>query len=307
MNKPLRVVVVGSGGRMGAALVRHLRSTPERFHVVAYDHKAMDLLRPGQIEDHLRAIQFDALINCAAMTSLEGCEDRPEEATQVNVEAPRQMAMICDAVGARMIQISTDYVYDGTQPGLRREGDPENPLSQYARTKCAGDQAVLGVNKTFLSARTSWVFGPDRPSFVDQILLQALRDEEVFGIADKFSVPSSSADLALWLTAILERPAIHGVLNLCNTGQASWHSYAQQALDIARELGWPLRFTTVTGTKLADIKAFRAPRPYFTTMSSELLAREIGQKIRSWNDALREYLETFYSSSPAPPTPTPNP
>ena len=305
MNKPLRVVVVGSGGRMGAALVRCLRSTPERFHVVAYDHKAMDLLRPGQIEDHLRAIQFDALINCAAITSLEGCEDRPKEATQVNVEAPRQMAQICNTVGARMIQISTDYVYDGTRAGVRQEGDPESPLSHYAKTKCAGDQAVLGVNKAFLTARTSWVFGPDRPSFVDQILLQALKDDEVFGIADKFSIPSYSADLAAWLAVILEKPAIHGILNLCNAGQASWQSYAQQALDIASELGWPLRAKTVTGTKLADIKTFRAPRPYFTTMSSERLAREICQKIRSWNDALREYLETYYRQSPPPPTPIP--
>ena len=305
MNKPLRVVVVGSGGRMGAALVRHLRSTPERFHVVAYDHKAMDLLRPGQIEDHLKAIQFEALINCAAMTSLEGCEDRPEEASQVNVEAPRQMAQICDTTGARMIQISTDYVYDGSQPGLRREGDPENPLSHYARTKWAGDQAVLGVNETFLSARTSWVFGPDRPSFVDQILHQALKDDEVFGIADKFSVPSYSADLAVWLATILEKPAIHGILNLCNTGQASWQSYAQQALEILQEMGWPLRATAVTGTKLDDIKSFRAPRPRFTTLSPERLAQEIGQKIRSWNDALREYLETFYFSSPRSTNPNP--
>ena len=290
---------------MGAALVRHLRFSPERFHVVAYDHKAMDLLRPGQIDDHLRAIQFDALINCAAMTSLEACEDRPLEATQVNVEAPRQMAQACDARGARMIQISTDYVYDGALPGLRREGDPENPLSHYARTKWAGDQAVLGVSSFFLSARTSWVFGPDRPSFVDQILRQAMANDAVFGIADKFSVPSYSADLAKWLAEILEKPGICGILNLCNSGQASWQSYGQQALEILLEMGWSLKATAVTGTALDDIKSFRAPRPRFTTLSPERLADEIGQKIRSWNDALREYLQTYYLKSPPSTNPDP--
>ena len=304
MNKPLRVVVVGSGGRMGAALVRHLRGTPERFQVVAYDHKAMDLLRPAQIDDHLHGIQFEALINCAAMTNIESCEDQPDAASQVNTHAARQMAEICDQRGARMIQISTDYVYDGEHPGLRHESDPTAPLSHYARTKWAGDQAVLAVNASFLTARTSWVFGPDRPSFVDQILRQAGTDEAVFGIGDKFSVPCYSADLAAWLATLLELPTLSGVLNLCNAGEASWQSYGQQALEIASELGWPLRATSVTGTKLDDLTAFRAPRPRYTAMSPARLEHAIQQKIRSWREALREYLHTFYLRSDTPP---PNP
>ena len=132
-----------------------------------------------------------------------------------------------------------------------------------------------------------------------------MTEDAVFGIADKFSVPSYSADLAKWLAIILEKPGISGLLNLCNSGQASWQSYAQQALEILQEMGWPLRATAVTGTKLDDIKSFRAPRPRFTTLSPERLAQEIGQKIRSWNDALREYLETFYFSSPRSTNPNP--
>ena len=296
MSEPLRVVVVGSGGRLGAAVARTLRETPEQFRVVAYDHKSMDLLRPPLIDDHLRAIHFDALINCAAMTNIESCEDRQEEATAVNVTAPRQMAEICDAVGARMIQISTDYVYDGTKPGQRLESDPVDPLSHYAKTKLAADQAMLEVNDRFLAARTSWVFGPNRPSFVDQILHQAAEHDSVEAIGDKFSTPSFSHDIARWLANILQKPDVCGVLNLCNQGEATWCDYAQEALDIATELGWEMKARHVKPTKLEEIKQFRAPRPRFTSMNTNLLESVIGGQIRSWRDALREYLQTYYVS-----------
>ena len=293
-NLPMRVLIVGSGGRLGAALVRHLREFPAKFRVVAYDHKAMDLLRPGQIDDHLEGIQFDALINCAALTSLEVCEDRPEDALQINRHAPEQMAYICQLKGARMIQISTDYVYDGTEPGPKSETAATNPLGVYARTKLAGDEAVLAVNPDFLVARVSWVFGPDRPSFVDQMLLQARTHDRVEAISDKFSTPTSALDLARWLAILLEKPEVNGILNLCNSGMASWQEYATCALEIAAQLGWPQRATIVTPTKLADIKAFRSPRPVHTSMDSTKLSGIINQAIPNWRDALREYLTTYY-------------
>jgi dTDP-4-dehydrorhamnose reductase len=276
--------------------VRHLRQTPETFRVVAYDRKAMDLMRPAQVEDHLAAVQFEALINCAALTNLEHCEERPEEAHRVNSEAPRQMAEACLRRGARMIQISTDYVYDGVATGQRREDAQTNPTSVYAASKLAGDLAVLGVSPQFLVARTSWVFGPDRPSFIDQILEQARTHAEVSGIGDKFSTPSYSVDLARWLGEILLRPEICGVLNLCNAGEASWASFAQTALDLANQLGWPTRAKVVQSTNLSDLKSFRAQRPRYTSMNSNLLASQIDQPIRPWADALQEYLATYYVS-----------
>jgi dTDP-4-dehydrorhamnose reductase len=293
-NLPMRVLVVGSGGRLGAAVVRHLREMPARFRVVAYDHKAMDLLRPSQIDDHLEGIQFDALINCAALTSLEVCEDRPDDALQINRHAAEQMAFICQRKKARMIQISTDYVYDGSAPGQKTEQSPTAPLGTYARTKLAGDEAVLAVSAEFLVARVSWVFGPDRPSFVDQLLLQARTHDHLEAIADKFSTPTSALELARWLAILLEKPEVTGVLNLCNSGTASWHTYASYALEVARELGWPQRTISVTPTKLVDIKSFRSPRPIHTSMDSSKLARIISKEIPSWRDALREYLTTYY-------------
>ncbi len=300
MSKPHRVIVVGSGGRLGASVVRYFQSVPERFRVVAYDHKAMDLLRPAQMHDHLTPLRFDTLINCAALTSLEACEDRPAEATIINVDAPAQMAEICRQRSARMIQISTDYVYEGTAPSLKTETSPTGPLGHYARTKLAGDEAVLGVSAAFLAARVSWVFGPDRPSFVDQVLQQARAQTHVEAIADKFSTPTSALEIARWLALLLDLPHVRGPLNLCNAGTASWHSYGQCALELASELGWPLRTTSIHPTRLADITTFRSPRPRHTSMDSSLLGRHINQVITPWRDALKEYLSLYYLSSTSP-------
>lgn len=115
----LRVnVFTGTGGRLGGALARRLR---ECHRVVAYDRRAMDLRDPDRIADHLTALEFDVLINCAAVTSLDYCENHPDEADAVNARAPALMAAHCAARGARMIHVSTDYVYDGSRPGLRTE------------------------------------------------------------------------------------------------------------------------------------------------------------------------------------------
>lgn len=299
MTKPLRVVVVGSGGRLGAAVTRFLRRTPEQFRVVAYDRKAMDLLRPAVVEDHLCAIEFDALINCAAMTSIEQCEAQQDAATQINTTAVRQMAELCKSRGSRMIQISTDYVYDGTKDAPRKEDDPTNPISHYARTKLAADEAVLDVSGEFLTARTSWVFGPDRPAFIDQILSQAAKSSEVEAVADKFSTPTYSMDAADWLAQLLARPEVCGVLNLCNGGAASWNAYAQFALDQVRKLGWPTKATIVRKTTLEGMKHFAAPRPRFTAMDCSKLASILHGQIRPWHDALSDYLLTYYQ--PATP------
>ncbi len=292
----LRVVVTGTGGRLGAAVVRHLRSLPDAFRVVAYDRKAMDLSRPEIINDHLLAVRFDALVNCAAMTGLEDCEDDPAAARQVNLLAPSQMAAICREQGARMIQVSTDYVYAGTSPGLRHEGDPLRPLGVYARTKAEAEQQVLAADPRNVAARVSWIFGPDRPSFPDQILRAAQAGKEVAAVADKFSVPSSSADLARFLQAVLESPETCGPLNLCNAGCASWQTYAQTTLDLAVELGIPLRSRQVLPLRLAEMSAFRTPRPIHTAMSPERFAHLTGIVPRPWQEALGDFLMTYHCS-----------
>ena len=291
MNEAMRVIVTGTGGRLGGAVARHLRLRGHR--VVAWDRKAVDLGAPERIDDHFGAAAYDAVVHCAAATSLEWCELNPEEAAVVNAEAAGRIARHCREQGARMVQVSTDYVYDGTVPGLRRECDLLAPCGVYARTKLAGERAVLESGARVVVARVSWVFGPDRPAFPDQLIERARREETCAAIGDKWSTPCYSVDLAEQIEGLLWMEDVEGVFNLGNTGECTWQEYGQAALDLVSEMGIPLRCRTVGAQTLAEMTGFLAPRPVHTAMDLTKL-RALGIPARPWREALADYLATYY-------------
>ena len=170
METGRRIVVLGAGGRLGAALVREYARD---FEVVGFNHAQLDLGAPEQLRATLADLDFDALINAAAQTNVDRCETHPEEAFALNAEAPRMLAAICRAKKARFIHISTDYVFDGEKREPYTEEDEARPISVYGESKREGERRALEANDRALIVRVSWVFGPDRPSFIDAILNKA--------------------------------------------------------------------------------------------------------------------------------------
>jgi dTDP-4-dehydrorhamnose reductase len=290
----VRVVVVGSGGRLGGAIVRYFRSN---HRVVAFDRKALDLSRPEIIDDRLLPIEFDLLINTAALTSVDYCEHHESEAFAANTDGPERLAAICASKGARIVHVSTDYVYDGSMPGEKDEMAALNPLGIYAKSKLEGERAVQATLPTAFILRTAWVFGPDRPSFVDFLLERATENDTVEAIADKFASPTYSNDFAGWLEPLIERCPEGGVFNASNRGGCSWQEFAQEALHCAIRLGIPLNATQVECQRLADMEVFAAERPIHTNMSTGKLAKSIGCSIRTWQEAIADYLKSFYGIS----------
>ena len=287
----MRIIITGTGGRLGAAVARHLR---DRHRVIAWDRKALDLQSPGQIDDHFGALEFDAVIHCGALTGVDYCEQHAEEAHAVNTAAPAHIARICASRGAKLIHISTDYVYQATVPGLRRESDPCQPIGVYGTTKRAAEIAVLDAHPDFLVARASWIFGPDRPGFVDFVIQRARTEPNVSAIADKWSTPSYSEDQAVLLEALLFNPDARGIVNLCNAGGCHWLEYGQAALDFAQAAGVQLQCRTLSPASCSDMSGFLIPRPVHTSMDTTRLADLTGQRIRPWREALEEYIGTYY-------------
>src|SRR3954454_24476960 len=177
-----RVVIVGAGGRLGAALVREYAGT---FGVVGLNHAQLDLGKPEQLRVALAALEFDALINTAAQTNVDRCETERDEAFALNAEAPRVFAEICAAKQARFVHISTDYVFDGEKRTPYTEEDEARPISVYGESKREGERRVLAANDGSLIVRVSCVFGPDRPSFIDWAIGRAREPDDVKAIADK--------------------------------------------------------------------------------------------------------------------------
>ena len=284
-NAP-RIAVIGANGRLGAALAREYALD---FEVTSYKRGQLDLGKLDQIRSRLSETEFDLLINCAALTNVDYCESHREEAFLINAEAPCLLAQIANGKSARLIHFSTDYVFDGKQQVPYTEEDKPVPLSVYGESKLEGERSVIQVSPRNLVVRLSWVFGPDKPSFIDQIIRRARENDVVTAVADKFSKPTYTSDVSSWLRLAIDKSA-NGILHLANNGGCSWQEWAQYAIDVCRSLGIPLKAERIGTVSLADMKNFVARRPVHTVLSTAKFAALTGVKPRHWRDAVAEYI-----------------
>ena len=282
-----RVVIIGAGGRLGAALAREYAND---FHVVGFNHAQLDLGEPPQMRATLGELEFDALINTAAQTNVDRCETHQEEAFALNAEAPRVLAEICAEKRARFIHISTDYVFDGEKRAPYTEEDEARPISIYGESKREGERRTSEANPNALVVRVSWVFGPDRPSFVDWAIGQARERDDLKAIADKWATPTYTLDLAALLKPLLGAEQSGGIVHLANSGECSWQEYAQWALDCCRAEGIPMKARTIGASSLAEMKSFIAKRPGYSVLSSAKYQALTGVAPRPWKEAVAEFV-----------------
>jgi dTDP-4-dehydrorhamnose reductase len=290
MESDRRIVVVGAGGRLGAALVREYARD---FKVVGFNHAQLDLGSPEQLRSTLGGLDFDALINAAAQTNVDRCENHQEEAFALNAEAPRVLAAICRTKKARFIHISTDYVFDGEKREPYTEEDEARPISAYGESKREGERGALEANDRTLIVRVSWVFGPDRSSFIDAILKKARDEEEISAVADKYATPTYTLDICALLNPLLADRQEGGLLHLANGGECSWQEYAQWALDCCHAEGIPMKARKVGAAAMANMKNFVAKRPVYSVLSSGKYQRVTGEAPRHWRDAVAEYVRDY--------------
>jgi dTDP-4-dehydrorhamnose reductase len=289
----MRVVIIGSGGRLGAALRREYR---DKFEVTGFNHAELDLGDAKEIHAKIDNLSFDILINAAAFTNVDLCEKERELAFRINAEAPRVLAEICRDKNAKLIHISTDYVFDGKKREPYLESDPANPVSVYGESKRAGEEKVLAVSDRNLVVRVSWVFGPDRPSFIDAVIKRARSEEHVDAIADKFATPTYTKDIAEMLPRFFDAAVPGGILHFANAGECSWQEYAQHALDCCHEIGIPLKARTVAPLQLIDMKNFIARRPIYSVLSTSRFSELAGAPPRSWQEAVAEYVRSHFQA-----------
>jgi dTDP-4-dehydrorhamnose reductase len=283
----MRVLVLGSKGRLGGALARMW--APD-YDVRALARPELDVADLPALGKLLKPASYDVLVNCTGLTNADRCERDREEAEIVNARAPDVMAEDAAAKSARFIHFSTDYVFDGAKTTPYTEEDEARPLSHYGRTKLAGEQAALAPSAQHMVVRVAWVFGPDKPSFVDQIIERALANDRVEAIANKTSCMTFTEDVSRWLRPFLDGDLPGGVYHMCNAGGCSWHAYGQFALDFAARAGLPLKARKAEPIPLSALKAFVAPRPPHTEMSTAKFTAATGMVPRRWPEAVEEYL-----------------
>jgi len=301
----MKIVILGTGGRLGAALVREYR---EKYDIAGFNHAQLDLASLDDVRGKLSAMSFDVLINAAAFTNVDSCETERDRAFLINAEAPGVLAEICNAKDAKLIHFSTDYVFDGEKRAPYTEEDQASPISAYGESKLTGERNVLAAENGHLVVRVSWVFGPDRPSFIDAMIKRAQQEEKIDAISDKFSTPTYTHDIAEMLARVFDdwsRRAsapdglgagrLHGILHFANAGKCSWQEYAQWALDCCCDAGIPLKAKAVGALKLREMKNWVARRPVYSVLSAAKYTELTGTAPRAWREAVADYITRFYA------------
>ena len=288
----MKIAILGAGGRLGAAL---LREYSDKFDVAGFNHTQLDLSDLRSVREKLRNTSFDVLINAAGFTKVDLCETQPDLAFLINAEAPRVLAEICDEKNARLIHFSTDYVFDGEKREPYTEEDEAKPISIYGESKLAGENNVLAAQGQNLVVLVSWVFGPDRPSFIDAMVQQARENDAADAVADKFSTPTYTLDIAAMLPQFFDGNVSGGILHFANAGKCSWQEYAQWAVDCCHDAGFPLKAKTIGAQKLQDMANWIARRPVYSVLSTAKYTSSTGISPRTWRDAVSDYITRFYS------------
>lgn len=234
-----KFIVTGCYGQVGHCLVKQLEGKHE---VLGMDRDNLDITDQAAVLKAVEAFQPDAIINAAAHTAVDRAEEEVELSEAINVNGPRYLAQAAKKVGAVMLHISTDYVFEGTGEGAYKENDPTGPQGVYGRTKLAGELAVAEENEKFFVLRTAWVFGEHGNNFI-KTMLRLGKDRDALSIVgDQFGGPTYAGDIASSLikmaeTAISGNDSAYGVYHFTGFPYVSWFEFAQAIFDEAVKQG----------------------------------------------------------------------
>ena len=270
-------LVTGANGQLGQELRLLLGDRAE------YAGRAeLDITDEAAVSAFFAARKFDAVINCAAYTAVDKAEDDAEAADRANRVGPELLARY----GRNIIQISTDYVFDGTAHLPYRESDAPNPVSVYGRTKLAGEEAALREADTAIVIRTSWVYSSFGNNFVKTMRRLGAQRESLGVVFDQVGTPTYAADLAASIVAVLPqiRPGMKEIYHYSNEGVASWYDFA---CAIMEESGLSCAVRPIESAEYPT----RAARPAYSVLNKAKIKKDFGLSIPHWRSSLKMCLE----------------
>jgi dTDP-4-dehydrorhamnose reductase len=280
----MRLLVTGSGGMLGREVVVAAR---RRGHdVIESDRRELDITAADAVEAFVRERMPSAIVNCAAFTAVDACETEIDRAIAVNGAGPAHLARAAAHVEARLVHVSTDYVFDGLKNSAYVESDDTNPRSEYGRSKLIGEQAVAELADLGLVVRTAWAFGRHGTNIVKTVLRTRQTDASLRFVDDQRGSPTSSADLAGFLVAAAELE-VSGVLHATNAGAVTWYEFVREVL---RQCGDdPVRVVPIRTDELDPSRP--APRPANSVLASERLVSLGLAPLRRYEEALADVLD----------------
>jgi dTDP-4-dehydrorhamnose reductase len=274
----MKVIIFGASGLLGKALMREWHGD----ELVSLSSRDVDIRDANRVREVIAQAHPDWIVLAAAYTDVDGCESHPDLAFAVNRDGPVNVGQAAKQVGAKLLFLSSDYVFDGKKTSPYEVWEARNPQSVYGRSKAEAEVRLLDVLPECCIARTSWLFGPDGKCFPDTILKLAASRPALDVVNDQRGCPTYTVDLARAMIGLCRNQG-SGILHLTNAGNCSWFEFARQ---IVKEAGLSTDVRPVSSQQMAR----PAPRPAYSVLSSKSL-QQYGIVMPTWQDALQRYLQ----------------
>ncbi|MFD0694203.1 dTDP-4-dehydrorhamnose reductase [Paenibacillus sp. GCM10027628] len=280
----MKVLITGAGGQLGYDLARVLAPIHQ---VTAWTKEQLDVSDEKKVADILAGESPDVVIHAAAYTNVDGAESETELAYQVNAIGTLHIAQICEQIGAKLIYVSTDYVFDGTKGAPYEEVDVTNPGNVYGRSKLLGEKFVSMICTKHFIVRTSWLYGTKGTNFVTKILEKAYTGGPLSIVDDQFGSPTYCLDLASFIRDLMETDR-YGIYHASNQGSCSRYEFASEILKYAQMAHVPLEPVH------SDLFQSPAPRPKYSAFDHKAIADNGFTPMRDWKSALHHFLQVDY-------------
>ncbi|EAW38123.1 dTDP-4-dehydrorhamnose reductase [Lyngbya sp. PCC 8106] len=283
------ILLIGKDGQLGQELQQVLAPLGE---IKSVGRDSLDLANPEAIAKMVAEVKPDLIVNAAAYTAVDKAETEQNLAQAINSTAPGILAKQAQEIGATLIHVSTDYVFDGSQSHPYLETDPTQPLGVYGQSKLAGEQAILSTQANAAIVRTAWVYGVGgKGNFVKTMLRLGAEREELRVVCDQVGSPTWTGDLAEAIVQLSQQinPEIAGIYHYTNSGVTSWYDFAIAIFEEAKQLGFPLKIQRVVPISTAEYPT-PARRPAYSVLNTQKISAILGSYPPHWRQSLRKML-----------------
>ena len=277
----MKILITGSKGQLGLELTKQLEKE-KKYEIIATDRDELNIIDINSVNEFLLNNKPDVVINCAAHTAVDLCETDVENAYKINAVGPRNLAIVCEKIGAKLVQVSTDYVFDGNGTRPYREDDTTCPNSIYGTSKLMGENFVREFCSRYFVVRTAWLYGEGN-NFVRTMLKLSETNSELNVVNDQFGSPTSTVDLAKAIIDLMNTEH-YGVYHGTCEGQCSWYDFAKKIFEIKNI---DIKVNPVTSEEFKR----PAPRPAYSVLDNFMLKLVGLNSFRTWEKSLEEYLD----------------
>ena len=293
----MRILITGSNGQLGNELQKivstgkaEIGAVSEEIknaEVFAMDVDILDVTNLEQVKKVLNEVKPDVVINCAAATNVDGCEANQDLAFKINSLGPRNLAMVAEELGAKIVQVSTDYVFSGVGEAPLKECDLVAPVSVYGKTKLLGEEFVRDFSTKYYIVRTAWLYGYVGHNFV-YTMMKLGKDRDTLNVVnDQLGNPTHANDLAYHILKLIQTEE-YGVYHCTGKGECSWYNFASEIMKLS---GRNCTVNPCTSEEYKSMYPNSADRPAYSSLDNMMLRCTIGDEMRDWKDALKTFMD----------------